>query len=104
MVSRSLTVLQMLPALEGGGVERGTLEVGKYLVEHGHRSLVMSAGGRMVAQLEREGSEHFTWLVGKKSLWTLRLIWKLRRFLIEQKVDILHVRSRMEAVAKLPPR
>lgn len=95
MVSRSLTVLQMLPALEGGGVERGTLEVGKYLVEHGHRSLVMSAGGRMVAQLEREGSEHFTWPVGKKSLWTLRLIWKLRRFLIEQKVDILHVRSRM---------
>lgn len=90
-----MTVLQMLPALEGGGVERGTLEVGKYLVEHGHRSLVMSAGGRMVAQLEREGSEHFTWLVGKKSLWTLRLIWKLRRFLIEQKVDILHVRSRM---------
>ncbi len=95
MVSRSLTVLQMLPALEGGGVERGTLEVGKYLVEHGHRSLVMSAGGRMVAQLEREGSEHFTWPVGKKSLWTLRLIWKLRRFLVEQKVDILHVRSRM---------
>lgn len=95
MVSRSLTVLQMLPALEGGGVERGTLEVGKYLVDHGHRSLVMSAGGRMVAQLEREGSEHFAWPVGRKSLWTLRLIWRLRRFLVEQKVDILHVRSRM---------
>ncbi len=95
MVSRSLTVLQMLPALEGGGVERGTLEVGKYLVDHGHRSLVMSAGGRMVAQLEREGSEHFAWPVGRKSLWTLRLIWRLRRFLVEQQVDILHVRSRM---------
>lgn len=95
LASRKLTVLQILPALEGGGVERGTLEVGKYLVEQGHRSLVISAGGRMVAQLAREGSEHFAWPVGRKSLWTLRLIWKLRRFLIEQKVDIVHVRSRM---------
>ncbi len=92
---RKLTVLQMLPALDAGGVERGTLEVGKYLVENGHRSLVMSAGGRMVGQLQREGSEHFAWPVGRKSLWTLGLVWKLRRFLREQKVDILHVRSRM---------
>ncbi len=92
---RKLTVLQMLPALDAGGVERGTLEVGKYLVENGHRSLVMSAGGRMVGQLQREGSEHFAWPVGKKSLWTLRQVWKLRSFLREQKVDILHVRSRM---------
>ena len=51
MVSRPLVVLQVLPALESGGVERGTLEVGRYLVEHGHRSLVMSAGGRLVGQL-----------------------------------------------------
>lgn len=97
LVSRKLTVLQILPALQGGGVERGTLEVGKYLVEHGHRSLVMSGGGRMVEQLEREGSEHFAWPIGKKSLWTLKLIWPLRQLLQEQKVDILHVRSRMPA-------
>jgi glycosyltransferase involved in cell wall biosynthesis len=94
---RKLTVLQILPALNAGGVERGTLEIGKALVENGHRSLVMSAGGRMVEQLLAEGSEHFSWPVGKKSPWTLRLIWRLRRFLIEQKVDVLHLRSRMPA-------
>ncbi|HEY8085874.1 MAG TPA: glycosyltransferase family 4 protein [Methylophilaceae bacterium] len=94
---RKLTILQILPALNTGGVERGTLEIGKYLVENGHRSLVMSSGGRMVEQLLAEGSEHFTWPVGKKSLWTLRLIWQLRRFLQAQKVDVLHVRSRMPA-------
>jgi glycosyltransferase involved in cell wall biosynthesis len=94
---RKSTVLQMLPALNAGGVERGTLEVAQHLVKNGHRSLVMSAGGRMVEQLEREGSEHFSWPVGRKSLWTLGLIWKLRRFLIEQNVDILHVRSRLPA-------
>jgi len=97
VVSRQLTVLQLLPALESGGVERGTLEVGKFLMEQGHRSLVMSAGGRMVEQLLREGSEHFAWPIGRKSLWTFRLVRALRRFLTEQQVDILHVRSRMPA-------
>lgn len=93
-----LTVVQMLPALESGGVERGTLEVGRYLVEHGHRSLVISAGGRLVPQLEREGSEHLNWDVGRKSLLTpLRYAGRLRRLLREQGVDILHVRSRMPA-------
>jgi glycosyltransferase involved in cell wall biosynthesis len=93
---RSLTVVQILPALESGGVERGTLEVGKYLVEHGHRSIVISAGGRLVEQLQREGSEHVTWDVGRKSLITLlRYVGRLRRFLRDEKVDILHVRSRM---------
>jgi glycosyltransferase involved in cell wall biosynthesis len=92
-----LTVVQVLPALESGGVERGTLEVGKYLVEHGHRSIVISAGGRMVEQLVREGSEHVRWDIGRKSLWTLRLVPQLRRFLRENRVDILHARSRMPA-------
>lgn len=92
-----LCVLQMLPELESGGVERGTLEVGRALVADGHRSLVMSAGGRMVAQLEREGTQHHTWDVGRKSLLSLRLVPRLRRFLRQQAVDIVHVRSRMPA-------
>jgi glycosyltransferase involved in cell wall biosynthesis len=94
---KKLTVLQVLPALESGGVERGTLEVAKYLVEHGHRSIVMSAGGRLVEQLLREGSEHVAWDIGAKRLSTLRLVLRLRRFLVENQVDILHVRSRMPA-------
>ena len=95
MVSRTLSVVQMLPALEGGGVEKGTLEVGRYLVQHGHRSLVISGGGRMVEQLEREGSQHLTWDVGAKRLATLRWIGRLRHLLAEQKPDILHLRSRL---------
>jgi glycosyltransferase involved in cell wall biosynthesis len=92
-----LTVLQLLPALESGGVERGTLEVAQALVEHGHRALVMSAGGRLVAPLVASGAEHFSWPIGKKSLKTLLLVSKLRTFLLEQKVDILHARSRVPA-------
>ncbi|WP_296752286.1 glycosyltransferase family 4 protein [Thiobacillus sp.] len=95
--ARKLTVLQLLPALESGGVERGTLEVAQALVEHGHRALVMSAGGRQVAPLVASGAEHFAWPIGKKSLKTLRLVGRLRKFLLEQKVDIIHARSRVPA-------
>ena len=94
---RKLTVLQILPALQSGGVERGTLEIAQALVARGHRALVMSAGGRLVAPLLESGAEHFTWPIGVKSLRTLGLIGKLRRFLVEQNVDIVHARSRVPA-------
>ncbi|MES9902465.1 MAG: glycosyltransferase family 4 protein [Sedimenticola sp.] len=97
MAEKQLTVLQVLPSLEDGGVEKGTLEVAAELVRLGHRSLVMSAGGRLVKTLESQGSTHYSWDVGCKSLWTLRHVRPLRRFLIEQRVDILHVRSRAPA-------
>ncbi len=93
----SLTVVQMLPELEGGGVERGTLEMGRYLAGQGHRSLVVSGGGRMVAQLEGEGSIHIPMQVGEKSPLCLRYILPLRRLLKRERVDILHLRSRMPA-------
>ncbi|MFN3545078.1 MAG: glycosyltransferase [Thiobacillus sp.] len=95
--NRKLTVLQVLPALQSGGVERGTLEVAQALVERGHRALVMSGGGRLVAPLVASGAEHFEWPIGRKSLKTLLLVGRLRRFLIEHKVDIVHARSRVPA-------
>jgi len=92
-----MKVVQILPDLDGGGVERGTLEVAKALVDAGHESLVISAGGRMVAELEGDGSQHIEWDLGHKSLLTFRHIWSLRRWLSEQKPDVIHVRSRLPA-------
>ena len=93
----SLTVMQLLPELDGGGVERGTLEMGKYLSNRGHRSLVISAGGRLVPQLVAEGSEHIRMRIGDKSPLSLRFIPQLRRLIRSEQVDILHLRSRMPA-------
>ena len=97
MVARPLTIVQMLPELHSGGVERGTLELGKYLVEQGHRSIVVSGSGQMVEQLVAQGSQHVEWEVGKKSLSSLKYISRLRKLLIREKVDILHLRSRLPA-------
>ena len=96
-VFRPLTVLQVVPELEMGGVERGTVEVAKELVRRGHRSLVASAGGRMVSQLESLGTRHFQLPLNRKSPGTLRSILPLRRLIQREQVDILHVRSRLPA-------
>ena len=92
-----LTILQILPELNSGGVERGTLEVGAEIVRRGHRSLVVSGGGRMVEHLEQEGSQHFAASVGNKSPLTLRQVGWLRKLIVEQNVDIVHARSRVPA-------
>lgn len=92
-----LTVVQLLPALESGGVERSTLEIAEALVRAGHRAIVVSAGGRLLPQLEKTGAEHVTLDIGRKSLLTLRHVPVLRRLFIEQGVDIVHARSRLPA-------
>ena len=69
---RRLTVLQLLPALGSGGVERATLEIAAALVQAGHRSIVISAGGRLVVPLTATGSDHITLDIGAKSLASLR--------------------------------
>ena len=57
----------------------------------------MSAGGQLVSRLQAAGSEHFIAPVGKKSPQVLWQVFALRRFLRQQKVDVLHVRSRLPA-------
>lgn len=93
----AITVAQLLPALESGGVEQGALEVAKELVRCGHRSLVISSGGRLTEQLITGGSEHIPWSIGAKSPLTLRFVPRLRTLLRREKVDVLHARSRLPA-------
>ena len=90
-------VVQILPALEAGGVERGTLEIAAALVRSGHRSTVISSGGRMVAALVAAGSYHLDMPVHAKRLATLSQIAPLRNALAALQPDIVHARSRLPA-------
>ncbi|MEC8807500.1 MAG: glycosyltransferase family 4 protein [Pseudomonadota bacterium] len=89
------SILQVLPALTMGGVERGTLEIGRALVAAGYRSTVVSNGGPMVTQLLAEGSEHVALPVHRKSPLSLRLVTPLRELISHY--DLVHVRSRLPA-------
>ena len=92
-----LTVVQLLPALQAGGVERSTIEIADALVRAGHRAVVVSAGGRLLSALEATGAEHVMLDIGRKSPLTLRHAWTLRRLLVQLGPDIVHARSRLPA-------
>ena len=94
---RALTVVQLLPALEAGGVERSTLEIAEALQRGGHHAVVVSAGGRLVPALEETGARHVRLDIGRKSPWTLRHAWTLRRLFADVGADIVHARSRLPA-------
>ena len=97
MARNRLTVVQLLPALNAGGVERGTLEIASALVAAGHRSVVVSTGGRLVEELQAVGSEHITLPVAAKRPGTLLGVSRLRRLFEALDADIVHARSRVPA-------
>ena len=96
-MQQRLTIVQLVPALEAGGAERSTLEIARALVARGHRSIVVSGGGRLVERLVEDGSEHIQMPIGRKSIVSLAQVPKLRAVFRREKVDIVHARSRMPA-------
>ena len=96
-MSRRLTVVQLLPQLDVGGVERGTIQIAQALIAAGHRAIVISAGGRLVPELLACGAEHLRLGIGEKRLSSLRHIGALRDYLRANQVDVVHARSRLPA-------
>mgnify|MGYP001572651231 CR=1 FL=1 len=64
-------ILQILPSLRVGGVERGVLDLTKGLIARGHRVSVISAGGPLVAPLVALGAAHHELPVHEKSPVTM---------------------------------
>jgi len=90
--------LQVLPALHGGGVERGTVDLAGHLVTNGWHSIVASSGGPMVTELKRSGTQHVLLpLATKNPITIMRNGWRLARLIKELNVDVIHARSRAPA-------
>ncbi len=93
-----MKVLQILPELNVGGVETGTVDLVRHLIAHGHRAVVVSNGGALVADLEKLGVNHYALPVHRKNIFTMvRCVKKLRQIIIGEGVDIVHARSRVPA-------
>ncbi|MFH1359908.1 MAG: lipopolysaccharide heptosyltransferase II [Candidatus Omnitrophota bacterium] len=93
-----MKVLQILPELKVGGVETGTVDFAKYLIQHGHEAVVVSSGGDLVADIEAAGVKHYKLPAHRKNLFSIiSSIKKLEKIIMDEKVDIVHARSRVPA-------
>jgi len=95
---RPSAVLQVLPRLVTGGVERGTVEITQALTNAGWKAVVASAGGPMVREIERAGGVHVTLpLASKNPLVIHANIGRLAQVIRDHNIDIVHARSRAPA-------
>lgn len=93
-----MNILQILPELNVGGVETGTLDLAKYLTRLGHKAVVVSAGGSLVDELKAQGGLHYQLPVHKKSVISIiKTIPLLEEIIRKEKIDIVHARSRVPA-------
>lgn len=91
-------VLQVLPALGEGGVERGTLDLACYLSAHGWTPLVVSRGGRGESDLRNAGVATFRLPLHSKNPLIIRAnVRRLQKLVQEQSVQLIHARSRASA-------
>jgi glycosyltransferase involved in cell wall biosynthesis len=93
-----LTVLQVTPELNAGGVERTTLEIAQAISRAGGLALIASAGGRLEPDLKATGGELVKLPAQSKNpLTILANAWRIARIVKKRGVDIVHARSRAPA-------
>ncbi len=91
-------VLQVLPEMNHGGVERGTVEIASGLKAEGYKNFVASSGGRMVFDLQKLKVKHFELPLKTKNPIKMYLnSLKLAKIIKENGINIVHARSRAPA-------
>lgn len=91
-------VMQILPSLISGGVEQGTIDLNTGLAKAGMKSIVVSNGGPRVYEITRAGGTHIELPVHAKNPVTMWLTSrKLRKLILDHKVDVVHAASRVPA-------
>ncbi len=92
-----MIIMQVLPALNSGGVERGAVDIANFIASKGHKSIIISAGGGLETFLDKK-VKHYKLNVDSKNPFTIfSNIKKIKNLISENKADILHVRSRAPA-------
>ena len=92
-----MKIIQLLPELKVGGVERGTIDLSEHIAKLGHDSAVISSGGQLVGLLSDHGAKHFELPIAKKNFKALSQISNLKKIYQDFQPDIVHVRSRFPA-------
>lgn len=100
MSENTPTILQVLPRLESGGVERGTIEMTDAIAKAGMKALVASAGGAMLPHINHGGGEHILLPLDSKNPFVIfRNARRLTKLIRQRGVSLIHARSRAPAWA-----
>ncbi len=99
-MKKNSKILQILPSLESGGVERGVVDLVKEIKNKGFTPFVMSCGGSMTYLLKESKIEHITLDVKTKNPFKIFCnIKKIAKFINENSIDLVHVRSRAPMIS-----
>jgi glycosyltransferase involved in cell wall biosynthesis len=91
-------IMQVLPALNSGGVERGVVDVSKAVALAGFGSIVVSNGGSMIQQFNGSKVQHIQLPLNSKNPFKIyQNSKKLAKIIQEYQVDLVHIRSRSPA-------
>ncbi len=92
------TILQIIPDLNAGGAERTTVDIAEGLSQAGARALVATEGGRLVGELQTKGGIWVPFPAATKNPVAMAMnVGKLMRLMREERVDLVHARSRAPA-------
>jgi len=91
----SFNLVQIVPSLDSGGVERGTVDVANFLAEKKIKNFIITQSGKMINELNQEYTHvHLLPIKSKNFLSYPSLAKKINQFIIEHNINLLHVRSR----------
>jgi glycosyltransferase involved in cell wall biosynthesis len=95
---KNFNLLQVLPELESGGVEQGTIDLANYLGQKKLGSFIVSNGGKMESFLDLKHVKHFRIPVHSKNILNIfSNARKVLKVISDNKINIVHVRSRAPA-------
>ena len=95
---KDLRLLQIVPSLESGGVEQGTIDVANYIAGKGFKSVIVSNGGKMITHLNNKIVNHINLPVHSKNPYVIfKNIKKIRKIILNNNINLIHVRSRAPA-------
>lgn len=97
-MKKTPVILQILPSLNSGGVERGTHEIASALNKNHFKNYVVSAGGKLVKNLDNSATKHIKLNVKTKNPLKIIINSFILIFIIKKyNIDIIHARSRAPA-------
>ena len=91
-------LMQIVPSLQSGGVEQGTVDLSNYLASLKIRNFIISNGGNLLSYLNKQYVEHNILPVHSKNFFKMPFTAKKVNNLIKKsEINILHLRSRAPA-------